>query len=330
MRQRVDYIDFLRFIGLSLVILAHTDAPDLVLQLRSFDVPLMVFVSGLSYGGLNLNSSLKNFYLSRTLRILIPVYLFLTLYFLIFHFIRGHSYPESYIINSYLLLENNSIGFVWIFRVFLMIMLVTPILKKIAYGISLIQLFTFLLGILLLQEIVVSAANLFRSLPFLTSLWIETVPYITGYSICFLFGCHVRQVIPKTEIIMLISVFLILLLALIISYLSTYSIIRINVFKYPPRHIYILYGISISSLLWYCRHLHIKLPQSCIFIGRNTLWIYLWHIVILMVTRKLVSNWGAQYIITYLLSISFFRIQYLMVKHLYKIKPFSFHKYFIG
>lgn len=47
--QRDLYIDFLRFIGISLIILAHVEAPSGITQFRSFDVPLMVFVSGLSF-----------------------------------------------------------------------------------------------------------------------------------------------------------------------------------------------------------------------------------------------------------------------------------------
>lgn len=42
--QRDLYIDFLRFIGISLIILAHVEAPSGITQFRSFDVPLMVFV----------------------------------------------------------------------------------------------------------------------------------------------------------------------------------------------------------------------------------------------------------------------------------------------
>ena len=47
--QRDLYIDFLRFIGISLIILAPVEAPAGITQFRSFDVPLMVFVSGLSF-----------------------------------------------------------------------------------------------------------------------------------------------------------------------------------------------------------------------------------------------------------------------------------------
>lgn len=48
-KERDYYIDFLRAIGLILLIGVHVDAPDWYVPLRSFDVPLMVFVSVLCY-----------------------------------------------------------------------------------------------------------------------------------------------------------------------------------------------------------------------------------------------------------------------------------------
>lgn len=42
-------IDFIRFIGISLIILAHASPPNWLFQLRNFDVPLMVVLSGYLY-----------------------------------------------------------------------------------------------------------------------------------------------------------------------------------------------------------------------------------------------------------------------------------------
>lgn len=46
MKQRYIYIDYLKIIGLFLVILAHVSPPLFINQLRSCDVPLLVIVSG--------------------------------------------------------------------------------------------------------------------------------------------------------------------------------------------------------------------------------------------------------------------------------------------
>lgn len=77
--QRDLYIDFLRFIGISLIILAHVEAPSGITQFRSFDVPLMVFVSGLSFS--TKGGGFWKYVWKRVKRLCIPVYLFLTILF---------------------------------------------------------------------------------------------------------------------------------------------------------------------------------------------------------------------------------------------------------
>ena len=47
--ERNTNYDLMRFIGISCIVLAHSSAPDIVDQLRNFDVPLMVVVSGISF-----------------------------------------------------------------------------------------------------------------------------------------------------------------------------------------------------------------------------------------------------------------------------------------
>lgn len=42
-------IDILRTIGILLVILAHVKLPELVRSIRSFDVVMLVFISGMSF-----------------------------------------------------------------------------------------------------------------------------------------------------------------------------------------------------------------------------------------------------------------------------------------
>lgn len=47
-KKRDISIDILRFIGISFIILAHVNPPDTILNIRCFDVSLMLFVSGLT------------------------------------------------------------------------------------------------------------------------------------------------------------------------------------------------------------------------------------------------------------------------------------------
>ena len=45
--NRIAYVDFLKIIGLSCIILAHVNPPAWIMMLRSFDVPLMVIISSI-------------------------------------------------------------------------------------------------------------------------------------------------------------------------------------------------------------------------------------------------------------------------------------------
>lgn len=58
--KRDTYIDFLRGFGLLLLVIAHTFPPKWIMVLRTFDVPLMVFVSALCYK--SLGGALNVFY----------------------------------------------------------------------------------------------------------------------------------------------------------------------------------------------------------------------------------------------------------------------------
>ena len=46
MRKSYPYIDFLKLLGLFCIILAHVNPPAIIMQIRNFDVPLMVILSG--------------------------------------------------------------------------------------------------------------------------------------------------------------------------------------------------------------------------------------------------------------------------------------------
>lgn len=44
--NRLIFIDYLKLLGLMCIILAHVCTNPIIMQLRSFDVPLMVMISG--------------------------------------------------------------------------------------------------------------------------------------------------------------------------------------------------------------------------------------------------------------------------------------------
>lgn len=78
-------IDLLRSLGLILVILVHSSAPYTISQIRSFDVPLMVFVSALTFKPISVNQYFSYLW-KRTKRLVIPTWLFAA-FFLLFLFV---------------------------------------------------------------------------------------------------------------------------------------------------------------------------------------------------------------------------------------------------
>lgn len=47
--ERSFRLDLMRLLGLLLIIFAHIGPPNALFQIRTFDVPMMIFVSGVAY-----------------------------------------------------------------------------------------------------------------------------------------------------------------------------------------------------------------------------------------------------------------------------------------
>lgn len=125
-------IDILRFIGLAMIIFAHVDPPALLFQLRNFDVPLMVLVSGMSFFlSYTPHVSYSDYVWQRVRRLVFPVWVFLTLYFLAQYVLMPDAPDLNFgtVFGSYALM--NGIGYVWVIRVFLLIALLSPFLYRV-------------------------------------------------------------------------------------------------------------------------------------------------------------------------------------------------------
>ena len=119
-------IDFLRVLGLCMVTLVHFNTPYVVKLVVYFGVPLMVFVSGLCVKSTGMQFSWSVLY-HRAKRLLVPLWLFLTIYWLLFYHIV---HPSLYqVVQGYALL--GVAPYVWIIRVFLIIACLMPLLLKI-------------------------------------------------------------------------------------------------------------------------------------------------------------------------------------------------------
>ena len=133
---RIEYIDFLKFVGLLLVVLAHVEPPTPILFIRSFDVPLLVILSGIlanqSLERMSVSKGIINtqYYLKRFKRLVLPTWIMLVP---VFSFLAaaGTVYPLKYYLFSFCL-TTNGIAYVWIILIFLYCALLSPFLKKLS------------------------------------------------------------------------------------------------------------------------------------------------------------------------------------------------------
>ncbi len=131
-------IDILRVIGTLLVILAHVNIPPVLSTIRSFDVCLLVIISGYIFSETyKPNLHYGKYVLKRFKRLCIPAYItasviFLTCLALCLVSNRAYPYSTTEIAETYLLIggREGGIGYFWIIRIYLLMALMAPALKR--------------------------------------------------------------------------------------------------------------------------------------------------------------------------------------------------------
>lgn len=283
-------IDFLRCVGMLMIILAHISPPTIIFQLRNFDVPLMVLLSGLSFGlTYRPTTDLKTYLWKRVKRLVFPVWIFLTIYFLtMFLYDSTWEYlAMKKVIASYFLLSG--IGYVWIIRILLIVAFFAPSLywvhKKIASN-------AVYFSMVLLYYLLYEGLN-YLVMPYcekgVGKLFSEVVLYTLPFLAVFAVGLRISdssRVVTRN----LLFTFL-----FILSTLCMYHYVRYGTFpdlqqyKYPASFYYTIYAMAVSLLLLYYRKVlwgaietqnFFRIPL--LFIAQNSIWIYLWHIPVAM------------------------------------------------
>lgn len=328
------YIDFLRFLGLSLIILVHINPPVDITQIRCFDVPLMLFVSGLT-ASTNNSDRYWSFIVKRTKRLVLPVWIFLAVYLPALYFVQFKFLSEQYltgemIVRSFLLLDN-SIGYVWIIRIFLIVMLVTPFIQRIDHKIH--NLFSFIV-VLVMAYLALEGMHLlgrqFKDSAVASFVIVDVIQYGFAYSIPFFLGMRCRTLNANNQNKLLVFVIASLVVS-VVCYLSTYGfpIIISPTFKIPPHSYFIVYGCFVSVVLWRLKKIAPKWITNPYFImvGQNTIWIYLWHMPFVLISNRISEMWPIRYIFVYGCAIVCFMIQRAIVK---KNNSNFARKYFLG
>lgn len=222
-KKRDTTIDILRALALMGLVVAHVQPPDWMFQLRSFDVPMMVFLAGTSYSMSNAATIPYSKYVwHRFKRIIIPTWIFLLVFFFCF---RHES--QTTIILHFTLLTN---WFVWIMRVFFIISICAPIVLHIlqrshlSYGLILII-------SLLFNEILCHHFTPPGTAPdAISTIVIMNVAYLIFFCIGYKIGGMSKQKI----ILIGIVAFCVYITMTLYYYLSTGHYVQTQEKKYPP------------------------------------------------------------------------------------------------
>ena len=318
-------IDYLKTLGLLLVILAHVDAPPLLQQLRSFDVSLMVFVSTFLFIENNFDSQASFFeYLTKRIkRLLIPTYIFLT-FFWVSLSIAGHFPGWDIIIKSFMLQRDCSLaGYVWVIWIFIIVSISNFRFcrRKEKIHIPMIIL------CVVIYEMFCSYTDLKLYRVFYYSIF-SIVPWsIWGIISTY----YLRANDSIKDKMFLLSIFLYsVIFVLLFNYEGKF--VPTSSFKYPARTYYFAYSlVAIHVLFRYINNINLVKNSFIYFISKSSLWIYLWHIFSLSILKYVchIQNWLVLYFATIISAIFITYIQVEFIKNLNNSWFSKYKKYFI-
>lgn len=277
--SRDGYIDILRAFGLLCLLVAHTAAPYGLTVFRSFDVPLMVFISAICFKPSQ--KGYAHYVINRFKRIYLPV-----VYFLIFFFIirelgsvfipqLENTWPK--VIGSFLLLNQPSVGYVWIMRVFLMAALIIPFLYSFVRHNGMLVMIITVTSLFIINEAIIYVLESVSSkiVHFIVQ---EYVIYLIAYSIIIILGIWAHQAAPKNIFKMIC--YIILGFIVYKAYTSDWSFMP-QADKYPPHGVYVIYGCFGSLVLWslkpFLENIHVS--PFITYLSKESMWLYLWHII---------------------------------------------------
>lgn len=325
-KSRIIYIDYLKTFGLLLVILAHVNCPPWLMQLRNFDVPMLVFISGYLANKSYRIGSYKEYYKKRFLRLVIPTWIFL----IFFYIIQALTYnipAWNDILRGFLFQKDaNMVGMVWVIWVYLVCSFLIPIYKKIGYDKRHILIWIIFLVI---NEFICKYTNISEN----KYMYMSFMTIIPWGGITYL-GFYYDKIDIKTKKSILFCSGITFVLYGLFLYLENNFFVNTNLFKYPARIYYLSYSIFCLIIIWkLIKKINIKECKIIEFISKSTLWIYLWHILLLYIVKKIITNdnlWVIQYILIIILSVAITYIQNIIINKLIDKYEYRWLKIFLG
>lgn len=303
MGQRNYKVDILRSVASILLILAHVNPPHFIGEVRTFDVVLLAILSGISVSYSH-GYDYKGYLMKRFKRLVLPTYACMAIVFclsalvcLILH--REQLYSLDVIVAS-LFFSDKGMGYIWIVKVYLIMAIFAYLLLRIDRFIKSDYLMLMLIGGGILIQVLVLKIDAIRRLP----IFDDYIAYILPYLIFELIGIRWTHNSKKFQNgVLLSSAVALVILCIILNGFEPSS------FKYPPTHLYIIYGIFASGILL------TLVPNKRVlifeYLSKKSFDIYLVHIVVMLVYSictkvihiPILQNWIVKFIIIAMVSV---------------------------
>ncbi len=282
-------LDLFRLFGISIIMIAHANPPAWLFQLRNFGTPLLIVASALTYAEVYSNRYLATakFYKKRMFKLIIPAWVFLSFFFLFWltaSNILSKEYPFTIItiLSSYSFLTG--IGFLWIFKVYIILALMTPLALKFSQSsYSNSRYFITLIIAYIIYELAIHYGNVYTSNNNPQSLLNTVVLIIVPYGILYLYGMRLHTFSNNKVMAIAVTSLLLFLFIGWQKHQTLGEFIPTQHFKYPPSAYYLSYALfALNCCYLFCRNIkinNIKFSQTVLWLSSNALWIYLWHVM---------------------------------------------------
>ena len=299
-KDRLYHIDRLKVLGLFLVILAHVDLPLWLAKLRSFDVPLLVFVSAYLARRTYKGDNIISYYKKRFVRLAVPAWIFACFFWIVQSIVLSPPTFADIIMGVTFQRDTNLLGMLWVIWVYIVCALLIPIISKMNnsfkthfWGVLLLILYQVLCSCTLLSENRVLYCTIFTAIP---------------YGFITYLGYWYSNMNTKNKYTLSLGSLLVFCLMTLGLWLRNGNVFPVTDYKYPAQIYYLCYAIPIVVLLFELLPRFDKYKASRIvqFISKSSLWIYLWHILILYAVKMIIENpayWWLQYMIVIVISV---------------------------
>lgn len=324
--KRVIYVDYLKVIGLFLVILAHVECPSWVMQLRSFDVPLMVFLSSLLASKTYVPGNDLDYYFKRLKRLAVPSWTFLFFFFTVQTLL--YKKPRIIDIIKAIAFQKDAymVGMLWVIWVYLVCALLVPINYRTKPNKHILGT---LIGVIITFEVTCSLTGISDN-----RLFYNTFFTVVPWGIWSYFSFYYEMLSDKKKKTIVVVAFITFLISSTFLSIKNKTFVMSGYYKYPARLYYFCYAIPMVIILFELFK-RLALPENKIidFVSHSSLWIYLWHIFFLYVAKAIIRNdalWLIQYFLILFFSIITTYIQNLIVLYMLKKYRIKVLRIFLG